>query len=114
MKFFDPKQDVLDIQLTQYGKHLLSSGKFRPVYYAFFDDDILYYTLKPNIFYFNVDYDKAESFKIKYLPELGSNNFPENILWRHFRERFCQRLISVQRDVFFNSLRAHRTGIFTN
>lgn len=42
MKFFDPKQDVLDIQLTQYGKHLLSSGKFRPMYYAFFDDDILY------------------------------------------------------------------------
>lgn len=42
MKFFDPKQDVLDIQITQYGKYLLSSGKFRPMYYAFFDDDILY------------------------------------------------------------------------
>jgi len=42
MKFFDPKQDVLDIQLTQHGKYLLSSGKFKPMYYAFFDDDILY------------------------------------------------------------------------
>jgi len=29
--------------------------------------------LKPNIFYFNEDYDDAESFKMKYLPELGSN-----------------------------------------
>jgi len=38
-----------------------------------FDDDILYYTLKPNMFYFNEEYDDAESFKIKYLPELGSN-----------------------------------------
>lgn len=42
MKFFNPKQDVMDIQLTQYGKYLLSNGKFKPTYYAFFDDDILY------------------------------------------------------------------------
>jgi sucrose-6-phosphate hydrolase SacC (GH32 family) len=42
-------------------------------YSIIFDDDVLYYTLKPNIFYFNEDYDDAESFIIKYLPELGSN-----------------------------------------
>jgi len=42
MKFFDPKEEVLDIQLTQYGKRLLAKGKLKPVYYAFFDDDILY------------------------------------------------------------------------
>jgi hypothetical protein len=42
MAFFDPKSDVLDIELTQYGKHLLSRGKWNPSYYAFFDDDILY------------------------------------------------------------------------
>jgi|TARA_R110000824_G_scaffold99030_2_gene235956 hypothetical protein len=42
MKFFDPKEEVLDIQLTQYGKRLLSKGKLKPMYYAFFDDDILY------------------------------------------------------------------------
>jgi hypothetical protein len=40
--FFDKKEEVLDIQLTQYGKSLLSMGKFKPAYYAFFDDDILY------------------------------------------------------------------------
>ena len=38
-----------------------------------FDDDILYYTLKPNMFYFNEDVPEAESFQMKYLPELGSN-----------------------------------------
>ena len=27
MPFFDKKQDVLDIQLTPYGRHLLSKGK---------------------------------------------------------------------------------------
>jgi sucrose-6-phosphate hydrolase SacC (GH32 family) len=42
-------------------------------YSIIFDDDVLYYTLKPNIFYFNVEHPEAESFRIKYLPELGSN-----------------------------------------
>ena len=42
MKFFDKKEEVIDIQLTQYGKHLLSVGRWKPVYYAFFDDNILY------------------------------------------------------------------------
>ena len=42
MKFFNPKEEVLDIQLTQQGKRLLSMGKFMPKYYAFYDDDILY------------------------------------------------------------------------
>lgn len=42
-------------------------------YSIIFNDDVLYYTLKPNMFYFNEEYDDAESFKIKYLPELGSN-----------------------------------------
>jgi len=42
MQFFDDKEEVIDIQLTQYGKHLLSIGKWRPVYYSFFDDNVLY------------------------------------------------------------------------
>jgi len=40
--FFDRKEDVIDLELTQYGKYLLSKGKMRPAYYAFYDDDILY------------------------------------------------------------------------
>jgi hypothetical protein len=42
MKFFDKKEEVLDIQLTQFGKQQLSMGKWKPVYYAFFDDNVLY------------------------------------------------------------------------
>jgi hypothetical protein len=42
MKFFDPKEDVMDLKLTQYGKHLLSKGRLIPKFYAFFDDDIIY------------------------------------------------------------------------
>jgi hypothetical protein len=40
--FFDRKEDVIDLELTQYGKYLLSKGKMKPAYYAFYDDDILY------------------------------------------------------------------------
>jgi len=42
MSFFNKKEDVIEIQLTQHGKHLLSKGKFKPTYYAFYDDDIIY------------------------------------------------------------------------
>jgi hypothetical protein len=42
MTFKNQKEEVIEIELTSYGKHLLSKGKFRPAYYAFFDDDILY------------------------------------------------------------------------
>jgi len=42
MEFFNQKEDVIDIQLTQYGKRMLAKGKFKPVYYGFFDKDILY------------------------------------------------------------------------
>ncbi len=44
MKFFNKKEEVLDIELTQYGKSLLSRGVFKPVYYAFYDNNILYDT----------------------------------------------------------------------
>jgi hypothetical protein len=44
MKFLDKKEQVLDIQLTQHGKRLLAKGNFKPHYYAFFDDDIIYDT----------------------------------------------------------------------
>jgi hypothetical protein len=42
MSFFDSNQEVIDIQLTSFGKHLLSKGKFKPVFYSFYDDDVLY------------------------------------------------------------------------
>ena len=42
MTFKNQKEEVIEIELTSYGKHLLSKGKFKPAFYAFFDDDILY------------------------------------------------------------------------
>lgn len=42
MKFLDRKEQVLELQMTQYGKALMSRGVFQPAYYAFFDDDVVY------------------------------------------------------------------------
>ena len=42
MSYLDPKEEVIDLQLTSYGKYLLSIGKLNPVFYAFYDDDIIY------------------------------------------------------------------------
>jgi hypothetical protein len=42
MEFFNKKEEVLDLQLTQYGKYLLSIGKLNPAYYTMHDDNIIY------------------------------------------------------------------------
>jgi hypothetical protein len=42
MKFLNGKEEVIDIEITSYGRHLISKGKFKPQYYSFFDDGILY------------------------------------------------------------------------
>jgi hypothetical protein len=41
-KFLDKKEQVIDFQLTPYGKHRLSVGLLKPAYYAFFDTGITY------------------------------------------------------------------------
>ena len=42
MEFFNDKEDVFDIQMTQFGKYLLSKGKFKPKFYSFSDDNVIY------------------------------------------------------------------------
>tara|TARA_R110000796_G_scaffold75084_8_gene168576 strand:- start:940 stop:2094 length:1155 start_codon:yes stop_codon:yes gene_type:complete len=42
LRFFNTDEEVIDFQLTLFGKQLLSKGKLKPTYYAFFDDDVVY------------------------------------------------------------------------
>jgi len=42
VSFFNKKEEVLDIQLTQYGKTALATGQFQPHSYEFYDDDVIY------------------------------------------------------------------------
>ena len=41
-KFLNKKEQVYDLKLTSYGRHLLSIGTFKPTYYAFYDDNVIY------------------------------------------------------------------------
>jgi len=41
-RFFNQKEEVLQVELTPYGKHKLSNGEMGPTFYAFYDDGILY------------------------------------------------------------------------
>ena len=40
--FINKKEQVIEFQLTPYGKYKFSQGSFSPKYYSFYDDDILY------------------------------------------------------------------------
>jgi hypothetical protein len=42
MTFSNQKEETLNIELTSYGRYMLSLGKFKPSQYAFFDEDIIY------------------------------------------------------------------------
>ena len=44
MSFFDKKEEVIEMKLTEYGKKKLELGRLKPAFYAFFDDDVLYNT----------------------------------------------------------------------
>jgi len=49
VEFFNKKEEVIDLKITQFGRHLLSKGEFSPVYYSFFDDNVLYDSSKAGL-----------------------------------------------------------------
>ena len=42
MTFFNRKEEVVELKLTRVGRQKLSIGEFKPAYYEFLDDDVLY------------------------------------------------------------------------
>ena len=42
VRFFNQKEEVINIELTPYGKEQFSKGVFSPAYYAFYDSSIIY------------------------------------------------------------------------
>ncbi len=41
-KFLNKKEQVIDLKLTGYGNYLLSIGAFKPTYFTFVDDNVVY------------------------------------------------------------------------
>ena len=42
VRFFNQKEEVLNIELTPYGRQRFASGSFAPAFYAFYDNSIMY------------------------------------------------------------------------
>jgi len=42
VRFFNQKEEVLNIELTPYGRQRFASGSFAPAFYAFYDNSVLY------------------------------------------------------------------------
>lgn len=89
MSIFDKKEEVFDIQLTQYGRQLLSDGKFSPKYYKFFDDDVIY---KPNFEELNSyagDRIKNKTIKLKTQGAIAVNSYSRsNTKTQNEREKY--------------------------
>ncbi len=73
MEFFDRKQEVIDIQLTPYGRQLVSMGKWKPKFYAFYDKDITYDTFYAG--YEENQKDSADRIKGAVRPKAQAINY---------------------------------------
>ena len=83
-KFLNKKEQVYDIKLTSYGKYLLSTGEFKPEYYAFFDDNIIY------------DYDCARA---SGSAGLSGSREPQNEIIDRIRETQYIETLTLFEDV---------------
>jgi|TARA_R110002020_G_scaffold208233_2_gene413924 hypothetical protein len=66
MKFLDQKEEVIDLEITPYGKSLLSKGMWKPAYYAFYDDEVLYDSHYAGI----TEAQNSASVRIREVPQL--------------------------------------------
>lgn len=83
MAFFNQKQEVMDVKLTQFGKNLLSRGFFKPVYYQFFDDDILYNSSCAG---FSEHQNDSENRILKETPRLKTQHLANSVETRYMAE----------------------------
>lgn len=81
MAFFNQQQEVIDIKLTQFGKNSLSRGIFKPVYYRFFDDDILYNSEKAG---FSEHQNDTETRILEETPRLKTQHLAFSVGKRYF------------------------------
>ena len=100
MSFLDKKEDVIDIKLTRYGKNLLSRGFFKPVYYQFFDDDIIYDASRAGI----VEQQNDSEDRIKEAPILETQHISLSV----------ERSFDVQKDLIEQNQRDRFVKITSN
>tara|TARA_Y100000034_G_scaffold132968_1_gene197298 strand:- start:1206 stop:2201 length:996 start_codon:yes stop_codon:yes gene_type:complete len=110
-KFLNKKERVYDLKLTPYGHYLLSIGTFKPVYYSFLDDNVLYdgayagLTESQNDIHKRIKQDTSylESFVI--FRDIESGSYPSPGPINYYEVDVTPTLVTPAQDVFhFNSV----------
>jgi hypothetical protein len=85
--FLNKKEQVIDFKLTTYGNHLLSIGNFKPTYYTFLDDNVVYDSEyfgrtgeAQNDIHKRIKQDTQYIESLVLFEELGKNNISETEL----------------------------------
>ena len=71
MKFLNDKEQVIDLKITPHGKSLLSIGRFKPQFYAFYDDEVLYDSQYGGF----AEHQNSASVRIKDIPQLETQTY---------------------------------------
>ena len=80
-KFINKKEQVYDLKLTSYGHYLLSNGTFKPAYYGFYDDNVIYDGSYVNRIEHQNDIHKRIKEETQYLEGLVLFEEVEKIQW---------------------------------
>lgn len=75
MKFLNKKEQVIDLEITPYGKSLLARGKFRPAFYAFYDRDVVYDSEYGGV----IEVQNSASVRINESPQLETQTYFYNL-----------------------------------
>ena len=119
MSFFDDKEEVMDVQLTQFGKHLLSKGKFKPHYYAFFDNNILYDGARAGVLEEQNEIkerilNETPQLKTQYVFHSLEKDIKEQIELKHFKKKKDITLIQSNEERNYALPLALGTSDFNN
>jgi len=110
-KFINKKERVYDLKLTNYGHYLLSVGTFKPAYYSFLDDNVIYDAAYAGRTEAQNEIHKRIKDETQYLESLvlfrdiESSSFGTDGLLNYFEVDMSPTVVIPEHDVFhFNSL----------
>ena len=110
-KFLNKKERVYDLKLTPYGHYLLSIGTFKPVYYSFLDDNVLYdgkyagVTETQNEIHKRIKEDTQYLESFVLFRDIESGSFPTDGSLNYFEVDVTPTVVTPAQDIFhFNSV----------
>jgi len=106
MRFLNQREEIYDIQLTQHGKRLLAQGLLEPVYYAFFDNEIIYEDR-----YMGVSSSQSGSIdRLQCASYLGSSYIKKGVETTFKKWKKAQNQMFIEPEIFSLSIGSSEIG----